>query len=138
MKALLKAEATLSFHSRLISDDSTKAVIPEISDFQFWSWNPQKGEQTQLQFADNTIEVKGKKLIFDLATKVPSGVHVDVTYDPIISTFADSSSNNEPFTNVNVQQAAAFIGIPSRTFHQTRKDLPCVGPTFTEIPLHGP
>ena len=31
-------KATLSFHSKAdLTDDSTKAVIPEISDFQFWS-----------------------------------------------------------------------------------------------------
>ena len=44
-----------------LTDDSTKAVIPEISDFQFWSWESSKGFSTQLQFADSTIEVKGKK-----------------------------------------------------------------------------
>ena len=126
-------KATLSFHSKAdLTDDSTKAVIPEISDFQFWSWNPQKGEQTQLQFADSTIEVKGKKLIFDLATKVPSGVHVDVTYDPIISTFADSSSNNEPFTNVNGATSHSFHWHPIENISPDEE-----GPSVRWADVHG-
>ena len=107
-------------------------MIPEISDFQFWSWNPQKGEQTQLQFADSTIEVKGKKLIFDLATKVPSGVHVDVTYDPIISTFADGSSNNEPFTNVNGATSHSFHWHPIENISPDEE-----GPSVRWADVHG-
>ena len=126
-------KATLSFHSKAdLTDDSTKAVIPEISDFQFWSWNPQSGEQTQLQFAESTIEVKGKKLIFDLSNKVPSGVNIDVTYDPIISTLADGSSNSEPFTNVNGATSHSFHWHPIENISPDEE-----GPSVRWADVHG-
>ena len=101
---------TLTFlGSGELSNDSSKAKPAESDDFQFWQFNPMTGTQTQLQLSSSSIEVDGQSLIFSLSEAIPSGIQVQVTYDPALSQrLSPSTGSSDPFTNSKGVEARAF------------------------------
>lgn len=91
-----------------LSLDAGKAIVPQTSDFQFWGYDFNTGETTELELDETKpLKVDAKALVFTLANPIGSDLSIDVTYDPFLD-----SSNTDAFTNTNGVQAEAFYWQP--------------------------